>query len=125
MISQKSSDISKRKFPVPANRIVGVFSSVKCLKTKFPKGLSLFLLEEQNSSCFLFCVIVGNGIPRVCFYFCSMVQNSEHFSLSRTGSGQNSECFLFSWNSFRTNHLFRLFRLLRNFLSEIPNPRKI
>jgi hypothetical protein len=39
--------------------------------------------------------MVQNGVPRVCFYFCSMVQNSEHFSPLRNSSERNSDRFLF------------------------------
>ncbi len=39
--------------------------------------------------------MVQNGVPRVCFYFCSMVQNSEHFSPLWNGSERNSDIFLF------------------------------
>ncbi len=94
-------------------------------------------------SCFLFCRMVQNG-PRVCFYFCSKVWSSELFTLPRTE--RNSEClllFLFHGTEFRVvfssvkgfptvfrefsvprnsrnfvgnNHMFRLFRLSRNYL---------
>jgi hypothetical protein len=97
--------------------------------------------------------MVRNGIPTVCFYFCSMERNSDLFFLPRKGSEPNSESmlvFLFhvtefcvffssaegfgrefrevsvprnSQNSVGHDHLFRLFRLPRNyFLSEIPKP---
>ena len=85
-----------------------------------------------------------NGIPRVCFYFCSAEQNFELFSLPRNGSEWNFESLLLfsfhstefiafsssserfrtefreffvprkSRNSAGTNQLFRLFRLPRN-----------
>ncbi len=35
-----------------------------------------------------------NGIPKVCFYFCFMEQNSDLFSLPRNGSERNSESLL-------------------------------
>ncbi len=74
---------------------------------------------------FLFRGIVRNGIPRVCFYFCSTERNSELFSLPRKGSEGNSESFLFRKTAgipLGKKHLFPLFRLPRNyFLSEIPN----
>jgi hypothetical protein len=42
--------------------------------------------------------MVQNGLPRVCFYFCSRGRNSQLFSLPRKGSEQNSESFLFLQN---------------------------
>jgi hypothetical protein len=51
--------------------------------------------SERNSKSFLFHGVVQNGIPRVSFYFCSMVQNSEHSSPLCNGSERNSESFLF------------------------------
>ena len=88
-------------------------------------------------SCFLFRGTVRNGIPRVCFYFCSTERNSELFSLPRGFGTEFREfasifvrrngiprCFLFrgrirngiprfsvqrnSRNSVGNNHLFRL-----------------
>jgi hypothetical protein len=53
---------------VPRNGIPIVFSSVSWFGTEFQVFASIFVPQ--------------NGIPRVCFYFCSMVQNSEHFSPS-------------------------------------------
>ncbi len=53
---------------------------------------------------FLFRGMVRNGIPRVCFYFCSMERNSELFSLPRKGSERNSASmllFLFHGTEFR------------------------
>ncbi len=38
--------------------------------------------------------MLRNGIPRVCFYFCSTERNSELLSLPRNGSEQNSKCLL-------------------------------
>jgi hypothetical protein len=53
---------------------------------------------------FLFRGMVRNGIPRVCFYFCSTERNSELFSLPRKGSELNSASmllFLFHGTEFR------------------------
>jgi hypothetical protein len=55
----------------------------------------LFCSTERNSELFLFRGMVENGIPRVSFYFRSMVQNSEHFSPLQKSSEWNSESFLF------------------------------
>jgi hypothetical protein len=41
--------------------------------------------------------MVRNGIPRVCFYFCSTERNSELFSLELKGSEGNSENLLLFW----------------------------
>ncbi len=53
--------------------------------------------------------MVRNGIPRVCSYFCSTERNSELFSLPLKGLVGNSR------NSVGNNHLFRQFRLPRNY----------
>jgi hypothetical protein len=48
--------------------------------------------------------MVQNGIPRVCFFFCSTERNSKLFSLPQNGSKQNSESlplFLFHRTEFR------------------------
>ncbi len=104
------------------------------------------------SELFLFRRMVQNGIPRVCFYFCSTERTSELFCLLLKGSEGNSEslllivprniipsCFLFhgrvrngfrefsvqrnSRNSVGNNLLSHLFRQRGIiFLSEIPNP---
>jgi hypothetical protein len=53
---------------------------------------------------FLFRGMVWNGIPRVCFYFCSTERNSELFSLPRKDSEWNSASmllFLFHGTEFR------------------------
>jgi hypothetical protein len=39
--------------------------------------------------------MIQNKIPRLCFFICSLVQNSEHFPPLRNGSERNSESFLF------------------------------
>ncbi len=100
---------------------------------------------ERNSELFLFRGMVRNGIPTVCFYFCSTERNTELFSLPRKGSEPNSEIMLLfcfhgtefqvvfssaegfgtefrevsvsrnSRNSVGNDHLFRLFRLPRNY----------
>ncbi len=45
---------SKRKFPVPANRIKSIFSSAKCFRTKFRKFASIFVLWNGILRCFPF-----------------------------------------------------------------------
>ena len=53
---------------------------------------------------FLFRGRVRNGIPRVCFYFCSTERNSKLFSLPRKDSELNSASmllFLFHGSEFR------------------------
>jgi hypothetical protein len=54
------------------------------LQNKIPTFASIFVLRKGILSCFLFGGMVWNKIPRVCFYFCSTVQNSE-LSLSQNG----------------------------------------
>jgi hypothetical protein len=65
----------KRKFLVPTDRIESMFSSAKRFKTKFR---SLLLRNSE------LCYLRRNKIPRVCFNFCSTVQNSE-LSLLQNG----------------------------------------
>ncbi len=60
------------------------------------ESLLLFLFHLlEFQAVFLFCKILRNKNSKVCFYFCSTVRNSEHFSLPRNGSEQSSESFLF------------------------------
>jgi hypothetical protein len=95
--------ISFTKYNAPANRIDSKFLSETCFGTEFREFVLFFFFTERNSKhfssvrnglkrnteSFLFRGMVQNGIPRVCFYFSSMVQNL------RNGSEQNSESFLF------------------------------
>jgi hypothetical protein len=53
----------------------------------------IIVLRNGIPSYFLFQGRVRNGIPRVCFYFCSKERNSELFSLPRKGSERNSVSF--------------------------------
>jgi hypothetical protein len=69
------------KSPAPANRTDSVFSSEKCFGTEFWEFASLFVPRNEIPSWFLFCGMVWNGIPRVCFYFCSMVHTPSFFLL--------------------------------------------
>ena len=104
----------------------------------------LLVARNGIPSCVLFRGIVRNGIPRICIYFGSMERNSELCSLPQKGSEQNNGSlllFLFHGTEFRAvffrgrvrngipkfsvprnnrnsvgnNHLFRLFRLPRNY----------
>jgi hypothetical protein len=75
---------------------------------------------------FLFRGVIQNRIPRVCFYFCSMAQNSKHSSLLGNGSERNSESFLLRGTAGippeQTNcSVYSVFRGII-FLSEIANP---
>jgi hypothetical protein len=72
-----------------------VFSSAEVFGREFQEFASIFVPQNGIPSCFLFRGMVQNGIPRVFFYLCSMLQNSEHFSPLPKGSEQNSESFLF------------------------------
>jgi len=94
--------------------------------TEFREFASTFVPRNGIPSCFLFRGMVQKRIPRVCFYFCSMVQNSEHFSPLRNGSEGNSESFLFRGTAGippeQTNcSVYSVFRGII-FLSEIANP---
>jgi hypothetical protein len=96
------------KNPAPANRIDSLFLSETCFRTEFKEFASIFFHgtefrafspprtgSERKSESFLFRGMFQNGISRVCFYFCSMVKNSEHSSPLWNGSERNSESFLF------------------------------
>jgi hypothetical protein len=81
---------------VPRNGIPSCFSSAEWFRTEFREFASIFVPRNGIPSFFPCRGIVRNKIPRVCFYFCSTVQNSGHFSLPRNGSERNSESFLLS-----------------------------
>jgi hypothetical protein len=131
-----SQDLKALCIPARLYRVFAIkeeFSSVLATGTLNPGKFYL------NFNIFVF----RNGIPSICFYFCSTERNSELFSLPRNGSERNSEslilflfhgtelrAFFFSaewfgtefrefsdpWNSRNsagTNQLFRLFCLLR------------
>ncbi len=67
-----------------------VFSSAEVFRKEFREFASIFVQQNGIPNCFLFRGRVRNGIPR--------------FSVPRN-----------SLNSVRNNHLFRLFRLPRNY----------
>jgi hypothetical protein len=95
-----------------------MFLYLRCFGTNFRKFAYICVPRIGVPSCFLFHRMVQNGIPRVCFYFCSRVRNSEHFSLPRHGSERNSESFLFRGTAeipLEHTILFRLFRLPWNY----------
>jgi hypothetical protein len=78
-----------------------VFSSSERLRTEFA---SIFVLRNRIPSCFHFRGMVYNRIPRVCFFFHSMVQNSEHFFLCRTVQNGIPRVFCYSEQlEFRQN----------------------
>ena len=54
----------------------------------------IIVLPNGIRSYFLFRGRVRNGMPRVCFYFCSTERNSELFSLPLECSEGNSERYL-------------------------------
>ncbi len=60
---------------------------------------SLVTLRPLHSTLiiFLFRGMVRNGIPRVCFYFCSTERNSEFFFLPLKSSEGNFESLLLVW----------------------------
>jgi hypothetical protein len=72
-----------------------VFSSAEWFGKEFQVFASIFVPRNGIPSCLLFRGMVQNRIPRVGFLFCSMVQNSEHFSPLLNDSERNSESFLF------------------------------
>ncbi len=55
----------------------------------------IFVTRKGIPSICLFRGMVRKESPRVCFYLCSTVENSEHFSLPGNGSERNSDSFLF------------------------------
>ncbi len=68
---------------------------------------------HSTLSSILFRGMVWNGIPRVCFYFCSTERNSGLFSLLLKSSEGNSESLLLFWyhgtepSCFLFRHRFR------------------
>ncbi len=52
--------------------------------------------------------MLRNGIPRVCFYFCSMEWNSEFTSPPQNGSERNSESYLIFCYTERNSEHFSL-----------------
>jgi hypothetical protein len=72
------------------------------------RGLSSCILPCFVLKCFLFRGMVWNGIPRVCFYFCSTERNSELFYLPGKGSGQNSRVCFYFCSTERNSELFSL-----------------
>jgi hypothetical protein len=103
-----------------------VFSSAEWFGTEFREFVSIFGSRNGIPSCFLFRGRVWNGIPRVCFYFCSTERNSELLPLPRKGSERNSERFLFRGTAGIPSeillcYVYSVFRGIL-FLSEIPNP---
>ncbi len=71
-----------------------VFSSGECFGMAFLKFVSFFVPQNGILSCVLFHRMVRNGIPRVCFYFCSTEWNSELFSFPQKDSERNSDSLL-------------------------------
>jgi hypothetical protein len=100
------------------------------LGTEFPEVFASFFVPcNVILSCFLFRGMVQNRIPRVCFYFCSMVQNFELFSPLWNGLEGNAESFMFRVMAGtppeQTNcSLYSVFRGII-FLSEIANPNSL
>jgi hypothetical protein len=133
--------ISLTKNPSPAKRVDSMFSSETCFGTEFQVVVSsaewfgtefqvfayIFVPWNGIPSCFLFRGMVQNGIRSVCFQFCSMVQNSEHFFPLQNGSERNSKNILFRGTAGippeQTNcSVYSIFRGII-FLSENANPR--
>ncbi len=90
---------------------------MECFRTEFREFASILVTRNGIQSCVLFREMVRNRIMRVCFYFCFTERNSELFPLrGRVRNGiprfsvpRNNR------NSVGNNHLFRLFRLPRNY----------
>ena len=83
------------KNPASANRIDSVFLSKTCFRTAFREFASFFVPRNGIPSWFFFPGIVWSRLPRVCFYFCSTVQNSQLFSPQQNDSERNYQSFLF------------------------------
>jgi hypothetical protein len=94
------------------------------IRNKNPK-VCFFSMEWNSESFFLFWGVVQNKVPRVSFYFCSSVRNSEHFLFR--GMVQNRIPRVFCSSEPQEFHgnkpFFCLFCLPWIFLSEIPNPK--
>ncbi len=70
-----------------------VFFSAIWFKTESQVFASIFVTRNRIPRCFLFRRMVQNGILRVSFYFCSTVQNSEHFFSSAEWFGSKFQKF--------------------------------
>jgi hypothetical protein len=108
---------------VPRTELRVVFFSAEWFKTEFQVFASIFVPRNRIPSCFLFRRMVQNGILRVSFFFCSTVQNSEHFFSSAERFGTKFRKFYVtraSPNSAGTNQLFRPVFLGIIFWSEQP-----
>ncbi len=121
------------------------FSSAEWFGTEFRQFAYIFFPQNGIPSCFLFRWRIRKGILRIFFYFCIHGREfrvvfsyaevfgrefREFASIFIQWNGIPS-CFLFrgrvqnviprfsfpgnSWNTVGKNHLFRLFRLLRNY----------
>jgi hypothetical protein len=88
-----------------------VFSSAEWFGTEFREFASIFVLLNGIPSYFLFRGRVRNGIPRVCFNFCSTERNSELFSIPRKGSERNSVSFCSAEQPEKNIDLMAAFRL--------------
>jgi hypothetical protein len=107
------------------NGIRVVFSSSEWFRTESQEFASMFVPWDGIPSCFLFCIMVQNGIPRVFFFFVSWYRIPSIFIFHElVGNGIPRVSFpRKSRNLAGTNQLFRLFCLPRKiFLSEIANP---
>ncbi len=70
---------------LPRNGIPSCFLFRAMVGMDFLEFASIFLSRNGIPTIFFFHGKVLNGIPRVCLYYCSIVQNSEHFFLQWIG----------------------------------------
>ncbi len=81
----------------PADGILSCFLFRGMVRNGIPKACFYFCFTKGILGIFFHRMHVRNGFQRVCFFLlhCTVVHNSEHFSLPRNGSERNSENFLF------------------------------
>jgi hypothetical protein len=94
------------------------------LRTEFREFAPFFVPQNGILSYFLFRGMVGNGIPSICFYFCSMERiQVVFFSAEWFRTDSESLLLLTAWTlPEQTNcSVYSVFRRI-NFLSEIANP---
>jgi hypothetical protein len=63
-------------------------------RMEFREFASIFVPRNGIQSCFLFHGRIQYGIPKVCFYFCSMERKSESFLFCRTGGIPSEKPFV-------------------------------
>jgi hypothetical protein len=115
--SQSLSSCNLLRFVLHGTEFRVVFSSAEWFGTEFREFATISVLRNGIPSYFLFRGRVRNGIPRACFYFdprngipsCFLFRGRVRNGIPRISVPRNSR------NSVGNKHLFRRFRLPRNY----------